>query len=70
MLGMNSALRQFVEAHDRYIALDHARTEVVRPEQREHLHIEILRAYLEVQIRAKLITGMQYASGNDFAEMN
>jgi hypothetical protein len=70
MTNMNSALRQFVEAHDRYLALDSARTEVCHPEQREHLHIEILRAYLEVQMRAKLITGMQYADGNDFAEMN
>ncbi len=70
MHGMNSALRQFIEAHDRYIALELARTEVSRPEQREHLHIEILRAYLEVQMRAKLIAGIQYADGNDFAEMN
>lgn len=70
MQVMNSALRQFVEAHDRYVALEAARTDCVRPEQREHLHIEILRAYLEVQMRAKLITGMQYADGNDYAEMN
>lgn len=70
MQVMNSALRQFVEAHDRYVALEAARTDCERPEQREHLHIEILRAYLEVQMRAKLITGMQYADGNDYAEMN
>ena len=70
MLSMNSALRQFVEAHDRYVALERARTECRLPEQREHLHIEILRAYLEVQMRAKLIAGLQYADGNDYAEMN
>lgn len=67
---MNSTHRQFIQAHDRYIALEEARTEVVRPEQREQLHIEILRAYLEVQLRATLITGMQHADGNDYAEMN
>ena len=67
---MNSAMRKFVEAHDRYLALQSARIEVERPEQREHLHIEILRAYLEVQMRAKLIAGLQYANGNDYAEMN
>ena len=70
MHPMNSAVRQFVEAHDRYLALQNARMEVSRPEQREHLHIEILRAYLEVQMRAKLIAGLQYADGNDYAEMN
>lgn len=70
MLAMNSTLRQFIHAHDRYIALEQARTEVVRPEQREHLNIEILRAYVEVQLRAKLIAGKQYAEGNDYAEMN
>jgi hypothetical protein len=67
---MNSAVRKFVEAHDRYLALQNARTEIDLPEQREHLHIEILRAYLEVQMRAKLIAGLQYADGNDYAEMN
>jgi hypothetical protein len=67
---MNSALRQFIAAHDRYIALEVARTEVTSPEQREHLHVEILRAYLEVQMRAKMIAGQQYADGNDYAEMN
>ncbi|GAC1657061.1 MAG: hypothetical protein NVS9B15_18320 [Acidobacteriaceae bacterium] len=67
---MNSAVRQFIEAHDRYMALQNARTEINRPEQREYLHVEILRAYLEVQMRAKLITGLQYADGNGFAEMN
>jgi len=70
MRCMNTALRQFVEAHDRYVALERARTECSLPEQREHLHIEILRAYLEVQMRAKLIAGLQYADGNDYAEMN
>lgn len=70
MLPMNPAFRQFIHAHDRYVALDQARTEIVRPEHRELLHIEILRAYLEVQLRAKLIAGMQYAEGNDYAEMN
>jgi len=67
---MNSAVRRFLEAHDRYLALQNARMEVSQPEQREHLHVEILRAYLEVQMRAKFITGLQYANGNDFAEMN
>jgi hypothetical protein len=70
MRVMDSALRNFVQAHDRYLALDRARMEVNSPEQREHLHIEILRAYIEVQMRAKLIAGIQYANGNDFAEMN
>jgi hypothetical protein len=34
------------------------------------MHIAILQAYLEVQYRAKMIAGMQYAAGNDYAEVN
>jgi hypothetical protein len=68
---MNSAvITKFVEAHDRYLALDLARTSCTRPCEREQMHIEILKAYLEVQYRAKMIAGLQYADGMDFAELN
>ena len=40
------------------------------PALREQMHIEILKAYLEVQYRAKMIAGLQYADGNDYAEIN
>ena len=61
---------RFLEAHDRYLALDDARIHCTLPVEREQMHIEILKAYLEVQYRAKLIAGMQYADGNDYAEVN
>jgi hypothetical protein len=64
------ALSKFLEAHDRYLALDDARTSCTRPVEREQMHIEILKAYLEVQYRAKMIAGLQYADGNDYAEVN
>ena len=64
------ALSKFLEAHDRYLALDDARTSCTRPIEREQMHIEILKAYLEVQYRAKTIDGLQYAYGNDYAELN
>ena len=64
------ALSKFLEAHDRYLALDDARTSCTRPIEREQMHIEILKAYLEVQYRAKTIAGLQYADGNDYAELN
>lgn len=65
-----AALTKFLEAHDRYVALDHARTSCTLPAEREQMHIEILKAYLEVQYRAKMIAGLQYADGNNFAEVN
>ena len=65
-----TALQNFIAAHDRYLALDDARTSCNRPVEREQMHIEILKAYLEVQYRAKLIAGLQYANGNDYAEVN
>jgi hypothetical protein len=70
MTSATVALSQFLEAHDRYLALDEARTTCSEPAEREHMHIEILKAYLEVQYRAKMIAGIQYADGNDYAEVN
>ena len=67
---MNAALTSFCKAHDRYLALDLARTECTRPAEREKMHIAILEAYLEVQYKAKMIAGMQYADGNDYAEVH
>ncbi len=67
---LDSAINQFLCAHDRYLALDRARTECHRPSEREQMYIAILQAYLEVQIRARVITGLQYADGMDFAEVN
>ncbi len=66
---MNRAIVQFVEAHDRYLALDQARTDCATPAQREVMHLEIMKAYLEVQYRARTICGLQYADGMDFAEI-
>jgi hypothetical protein len=65
-----TALSKFLEAHDRYLALDQVRTSCNRPAEREQMHIEILKAYLEVQYRAKIIAGLQYADGNNYAECN
>ena len=66
---MNSAIQSFVFAHDRYVALSDVRTDCRNPQEREHMHIEIMKAYLEVQYRARMIAGLQYADGMDFAEI-
>jgi hypothetical protein len=63
-------MNRFVLAHDRYLALDLARTECTSPEQREFLHIQILEAYLEVQHRARHIAGIQFADGNCYVDEN
>jgi len=63
-------MNRFVLAHDRYLALDLARTECSSPMQREFLHIQILEAYLEVQYRARHIAGLQFADGNDYVDQN
>jgi hypothetical protein len=67
---MLTHMNKFVEAHDRYLALDGARVDCLTPQQRELLHIEIMEAYLEVQYRASEIAGLQYADGMDFADMH
>ncbi len=65
---MNAEITKFIEAHHRYLALDEARAECTHPAQRERMHIAILRAYLELLIRARVITGLQYADGMEFAD--
>jgi hypothetical protein len=70
MVGMLREMNGFIEAHDRYLALDRDRTVCDTPQQREIMHIAILRAYLEVQRRALQIAGLQYAEGMDFADMH
>lgn len=67
---MVKEINGFLAAHDRYLALDRARTDCTHPAQRERLHIEILQAYLEVQYHAQVIAGLQYAAGMDFADAN
>ncbi len=67
---MDTAIQKFLDAHNRYEALDAIRTNCQAPRQRELLHIEIMRTYLEVQYRARVIAGLQYADGMDFAEVN
>ena len=67
---MNMAMQKFIDAHNRYLALDDIRTDCNSPHQRENVHIQILKAYLEVQYRARVIAGLQYADGMDFAECN
>ncbi len=63
-------MNRFIQAHDRYLALDLARTECTSPAQREFMHIQILEAYLEVQYHARHIAGLQYAEGNDYAVLH
>ena len=68
---MNEAIHKFIFAHERYLALQVARTECsAAPASRELMHIELMKAYLEVQYRAKVIAGLQYADGMDFADAN
>lgn len=67
---LNAAIDRFVLAHDRYLELDRARTGCSRPAERELMYIAILKAYLEVQMRARIIAGLQYADGMDYAEVN
>ncbi len=66
--SMDAAIGKFIEAHQRYLALDEARTECTHPAQRERMHIAILRAYLELLVRARVIAGLQYADGMEFAD--
>lgn len=61
-------MHRFVEAHDRYLALEQVRTDCETATQRELLHIELLKAYLEVQYFANAITGQQYADGMNYAD--
>lgn len=61
---------RFIQAHDRYVALDKARMECTTPQQREFMHIQILEAYLEVQYRARHIAALQYADGNNYYDQN
>ncbi len=68
MIAMLPAVHKFIEAHDRFLALDQARTDFTNPRQRELYHIEMMKAYLEVQYRARVIAGIQYADGMDFAD--
>ena len=67
---MHTAINKFLFAHERYLSLEQARTECTGPTERELMHIEILQAYLEVQYRAKVIAGLQFADGMDYAEVN
>jgi len=67
---MNAALSKFLLAHDRYLELDQIRTQCSSANEREFVHLEILKAYLEVQYRARVISGLQYADGMDYAEVN
>ncbi len=65
---VNSAITRFVEAHNRYLELDRLRTNCVTPAQRELMHIAILRAYLELQYFARVVTGLQRDDGIEFAD--
>ncbi|MGI9104248.1 MAG: hypothetical protein ACR2IF_17545 [Terriglobales bacterium] len=67
---MDTAIQSFISAHERYLQLDILRTDCSSPQEREYLYIEILKAYLEVQYRAMIITGMQTAEGMEFARSN
>ena len=67
---MDSAIEKFISAHERYEQLDELRADCGTPQEREYMYIEILRAYMEVQYRAMIITGMQTADGMEFARSN
>jgi hypothetical protein len=63
--SMNTAISKFLEAHARYESLEQVRTEEFNSVEREQVHIEIMKAYLEVQYRARVIAGLQFADGMD-----
>lgn len=65
---MNEVIGKFLLAHDHYLELDEHRTDCSTPSEREFMHLQILRAYMEVQSLANLIAGLQFADGMDFAE--
>ena len=67
---MDSAIQDFVSAHERYTQLDKLRTDCRSPQEREFMYIAILKAYMEVQYRAMIITGIQTADGMEFARAN
>jgi hypothetical protein len=67
---MDTVIERFISAHDRYQQLDKLRTNCHSPQEREYLYIEILRAYLDVQYQAMVITGMQTCDGMEFARCN
>ena len=67
---MNPAIKQFLDANERYEALERIRTGCSSPEQREQMHIALLRAYLEVQNCARVITGLQHTDQMSFAKAN
>lgn len=67
---MNSPIERFISAHEHYAALDRRRAGCRSPQEREILHIEILKAYLDVQQHARIITGIQPAEGMEFARAN
>lgn len=67
---MDSAIQDFVAAHERYSQLDKLRTDCRSPQEREFMYIAILKAYMEVQYRAMIITGIQTADGMEFARAN
>ncbi len=67
---MDTAIQRFIAAHEHYLALDRLRTDCRSPQEREFMYIEILKAYLDVQYHAMIITGMQTAEGMEFARAN
>lgn len=67
---MNAAVHSFYLAHERYLELDQLRTQCTSANEREFMHLQIMTAYLEVQYRARMIAGLQFADGNDYAEEN
>ena len=66
---MNDVIGKFLLAHDRYLELDQLRFQCSTPPEREFVHLQILRAYMEVQSLANDIAGLQFADGMDFAEV-
>ena len=67
---MDSEIERFITAHERYLELDRLRNDCRSPQEREVIHIEIMKAYLAVQYHAMIITGVQTAEGMEFARAN
>jgi hypothetical protein len=67
---MDTPIERFIAAHDHYLELDRRRSDCRSPQEREVLYIRILKAYLEVQYHAMIITGIQTADGMEFARCN
>ncbi len=67
---METAIRDFIAARERYMQLDLARIQARSPEERELVHIELMEAWLEVHHHAQIVAGIRFVEGVQFAQVN